>query len=120
MIPAKAVAQDRAEDDERREFQGRQVVFRGCAGSATADQPEGIELAELPLEKRRLAQAMASHDFLAPLQLSTRSAGEAMAVGAKESGTEMVIWTSSSAPWGESSVPAALDAATARKLISLF
>lgn len=186
--PPTAVAQDRAADDELREFKGRLVIFRGCAGSATADQPEVIELAGLSPDQRRLAQAMASrkgwdeaeparavttgvwptietekpvpangslvgehrvqsnyapeirfqvtasHDFLAPVQLSTRSAGEAMelswkpvatalgsqamAVGAKESGTEIVLWTSSSAPWGESSVPAALDAATARKLIS--
>lgn len=186
--PPTAVAQDRAADDELREFKGRLVIFRGCAGSATANQPEVIELAGLSPDQRRLAQAMASrkgwddaeptkalttgvwptsetekpvpangslvgehrvqsnyapeirfqvaasHDFLAPVQLSTRSAGEAMelswkpvatalgsqamAIGAKEYGSEMVIWTSSSAPWGESSVPAALDASTARKLIS--
>lgn len=78
-------------------------------------------------------QVGAAHDFLAPVQLSARSAGEAMdltwkavstalgsqamAFGAKESGNEVVIWTSSTARWSESSVPAALDPATARRLI---
>lgn len=75
-----------------------------------------------------------SHDFLAPVQLSISRAGEAidlswkpvatalgsqaMAIGAQDSEKELVLWTSSSTAWGEGSVPAALDAATARKLIS--
>jgi len=79
-------------------------------------------------------QVSSSHDFLAPVQLSTRKTGEAMelswqpvptalgsqamAIGGKGSGNELVIWTSSSTAWGEGSVPSALDAATARRLIS--
>lgn len=175
-------------DDEPGELKGRLVIFRGCAGSATADKPVEIDLASLMPDQRRLAQAMASgkgwssqeprqaatkgtwpnrqsdkkvpgnaslvgehrvlsnyapeirfqvgraHDFLAPVQLTTRSASEAMelswqpvptalgsqamAIGGKESGKELLLWTSSTAAWGESSVPSALDAATARKLIN--
>lgn len=79
-------------------------------------------------------QVSSNHDFLAPVQLSTRSAGEAMelswqpmpsalgsqamAIGGKGSDNELVLWTSSSTAWGNGNVPAALDAATARKLIS--
>jgi hypothetical protein len=78
-------------------------------------------------------QVGSNHDFMAPVQLTTRLIGEAIDLswspvptalgsqamafgGGRESG-DVVLWTSSSAPWSESGVPADLDSATARNLI---
>jgi len=76
----------------------------------------------------------ASHDFLAPLQLSTSPAGaawrlswqpvatvlgyQAMATSAGKGPDELVIWTSSSSGWAGSAIPANLDRRSAAQLIA--
>lgn len=78
-------------------------------------------------------QVTPSHDFLAPVQLQSRSVGDAMELswspiatslgyqatvtGPGEKEGDLVIWTSSTAAWPSHPVPADLDAATARKLV---
>lgn len=178
------------EDSKPDSPKGRMLVFRGCAGTPGADQPQVIDFAALMPDQRLLAQSLASrrgggeaksargdsrvtvgswpsgdrlgtlpeaaslvgdhrvrsnyapdisfrvdpsHDFLAALRLQLRRTGEAMdlswaaipgslgfqamASGAGTSG-DVVLWTSSTAPWSESGVPSDLDAATARRLQS--
>ncbi|WP_411869282.1 hypothetical protein [Vulcanococcus limneticus] len=76
----------------------------------------------------------ASHDFLAPLQLSASPAGaawrlswqpvatvlgyQAMATSAGKGPDELVIWTSSSSGWAGSAIPANLDRRSAAQLIA--
>lgn len=78
-------------------------------------------------------QITPSHDFLAPVQLQSRSGGEAMELswtpiatslgyqatvtGPGEKEGDLVIWTSSTVAWPSKPVPADLDEATARKLV---
>jgi hypothetical protein len=76
----------------------------------------------------------ASHDFLAPLQLSASPAGaawqlswqpvatvlgyQAMATSAGKGPDELVIWTSSSSGWAGSAIPSNLDRRSAAQLIA--
>jgi hypothetical protein len=75
----------------------------------------------------------AAHDFLAPVSLTITSAGgaqrlswqgvptalgyQAMATGKGRQADDLVIWTSSEAPWADSSVPGDLRAAEAARLV---
>jgi hypothetical protein len=163
------------------------LIYRGCAESAGAGQPEIITLQGLLPEQRRLAleglrrvatspgaggapltsgrwpsgneppavplqaslvgshvvasnyapeirfQVESSHDFLAPVKLTTTAAGggqrlswqtiptpigyQAMATGMGRQEGDIVLWTSSEAPWADSSVPGELRAPAAARLV---
>ncbi len=169
------------------ELKGRMLIYRGCAESAGAGQPEVISLQGLLPEQRRQAmQAMkqmasmpwaggssgttgrwpdneetrgvppqaslvgnhlvasnyapeilfqvdGGHDFLAPVSLTSTASGgaqrlnwqtvptalgyQAMATGMGRQEGDIVIWTSSEAPWGDSTVPGDLRAPEAARLV---
>jgi hypothetical protein len=177
----------RLEDREIPEAKGRLLIFRGCAESAGAGQPQIISMQGLLPEQRRQAmegfrrlavlpraagasgtigrwpddndrqavplqaslvgnhlvasnyapeirfQVDGGHDFLAPVTLTSTPAGDAqrlswqaiptalgyqaMATGMGRQEGDIVIWTSSEAPWGESTVPSDLRAPEAARLV---
>jgi hypothetical protein len=191
-LPLTSVSQGRGEpptwkDDPISEGKGRILLFRGCAQSAGADQPQIIPIKGLTAEQRSqmmaglkaLAampwaidgsgtsgrwpnsdkdqpvpargsligshtvlstyapeisfQVTGSHDFLAPVALSTAAAGgaqvlswqpvptalgfQATAAGAGRQEGDVVMWTSSEAPRDDSFVPSDLQAPEAAQLI---
>jgi hypothetical protein len=166
------------------EAKGRLLIFRGCAESAGAGQPEIITLKGLTTEQRRQVltglkqlatatgfagtsglwpsgeeapvvppqaslvgnhvvasnyapeirfQVESSHDFLAPVALTTTAAGgaqrlswqtiptalgyQAIATGMGREEGDIVMWTSSEAPWADSTVPGDLRAPAATRLV---
>lgn len=175
------------QDKDIPEPKGRLLIYRGCAESAGAGQPEIITMKGLLPEQRRQAleglrrlaaspgsggapltsghwpegndspavplqaslvgshvvasnyapeirfQVERSHDFLAPVKLtSTAAAGvqrlswqsiptalgyQAMATGMGRQEGDIVMWTSSEEPWSESSVPGELRAPAAARLV---
>ncbi|MCP9833525.1 MULTISPECIES: hypothetical protein [unclassified Cyanobium] len=175
------------QDKEIPEPKGRLLIYRGCAESAGAGQPEIITLKGLLPEQRRQAleglsrlatsanaggapltsgrwpsgseppavplqaslvgshvvasnyapeirfQVESSHDFLAPVTLTTTTAGgsqrlswqavptalgyQAMATGLGRQEGDIIMWTSSEAPWSDSSVPGELRAPAAARLV---
>jgi hypothetical protein len=175
------------QDKDIPEPKGRLLIYRGCAESAGAGQPEVITLKGLLPEQRRQAleglrrlatsptaggapltsgrwpsgeeaqavplqaslvgshvvasnyapeirfQVDSSHDFLAPVTLTTTTAGgaqrlgwqtiptalgyQAMATGLGRQEGDIVMWTSSEAPWADSSVPGDLRAPAAARLV---
>jgi hypothetical protein len=175
------------QDKDIPEPKGRLLLYRGCAESAGAGQPEIITLKGLLPEQRRQAleglrglatspaaggapltsgrwpaaaeaqavpaqaslvgshvvasnyapeirfQVERSHDFLAPVTLTTTTAGgaqrlgwqaiptalgyQAMATGMGRQEGDIVMWTSSEAPWADSSVPGELRAPAAARLV---
>ncbi|MEA5443189.1 hypothetical protein VB739_11555 [Cyanobium gracile UHCC 0281] len=175
------------QDKDIPEPQGRLLIYRGCAESAGAGQPEIITLKGLLPEQRRQAleglrrlatspaaggapltsgrwpsgneppavplqaslvgrhvvasnyapeirfQVESSHDFLAPVTLTTTTAAgaqrlawqtiptalgyQAMATGLGRQEGDIVVWTSSEAPWADSSVPGDLRAPAAARLV---
>jgi hypothetical protein len=191
-LPLKTLTLEKGEppsfkDLELGEGNGRLLLFRGCAESAGADQPEIVSLRGWTEEQKRQAKAAiqalgtlpwtvdgsgtsgrwpnsdpapplpaqgsligshgvvstfapeirfqveASHDFLAPLTLTTAAAGgarrlswqgvptalgyQATATGAGQREGDMVMWTSSEAPRNDSWVPSDLRAAAAARLV---
>ncbi|KEF43149.1 MAG: hypothetical protein ER33_02805 [Cyanobium sp. CACIAM 14] len=176
----------REKDVEIPEAKGRLLLYRGCAETAAAGQPEIISLQTLPEQRRRALEGLRSlaslpwarggtgttgrwpdggdapavplegslvgthvvtsnyapeirfqvdsaHDFLAPVKLkSTAAEGaqrlswqviptalgyQAMATGMGRQAGDIVMWTSSEAPWAESSVPGDLRAPEAARLV---
>lgn len=175
------------QDKDIPEPKGRLLIYRGCAESAGAGQPEIITLNGLLPQQRRQAleglrrlatspasggapltsgrwpsgneppamplqaslvgshvvasnyapeirfQVDSSHDFLAPVTLTTTTAGgaqrlgwqtiptalgyQAMATGMGRQEGDIVMWTSSEVPWSESSVPGELRAPAAARLV---
>ncbi len=175
------------QDKDIPEPKGRLLIYRGCAESAGAGQPEIITLKGLLPEQRRQAleglrrlatspaaggapftsgrwpsgseppavplqaslvgshvvasnyapeirfQVESSHDFLAPVTLTSTAAGgaqrlgwrtvptalgyQAMATGLGRQEGDIVMWTSSEAPWADSSVPGELRAPAAARLV---
>ncbi len=113
----------------------------------TGRWPEGSDAPAVPLQGSLVGthevvsnyapairfQVDAGHDFLAPVKLQSTASGgaqrlswqtiptalgyQATAVGMGRQGGDIVMWTSSEAPWGESSVPNALRAAEAARLV---
>ena len=191
-LPLKTLTLEKGEpptfkDGELVEGNGRLLLFRGCAESAGADQPEIVSLRGWTEEQRRQAKAAIqalgalpwtvdgsgtsgrwpttdpsptvpaqgslvgshgvvstfapeirfqvdpSHDFLAPLTLTTAAAGgarrlswqgvptalgyQATATGAGQREGDVVMWTSSEAPRNDSWVPNDLRAADAARLV---
>lgn len=191
-LPLKTVTLEKGEmptwkEEELVEGKGRLLLFRGCAESAGADQPEIVSMGEWTEEQRRQAKAAmqalgalpwtvdgsgtsgrwpnddppppvpaqgslvgshgvvssfapemrfqveASHDFLAPLTLTTTAAGgaqrlswqavptalgyQATATGAGLKEGDVVMWTSSEAPRNDSWVPNDLRTAEAARLV---
>jgi hypothetical protein len=175
------------QDKDIPEGKGRLLIYRGCAESAGAGQPEIISVQGLLPEQRRLAleglrrlapspgandgsltsghwppggeppavpqqaslvgnhvvasnyapeirfQVESSHDFLAPVALTTTAAGgaqrlswqtiptalgyQAIATGMGREEGDIVMWTSSEAPWADSTVPGDLRAPAATRLV---
>ncbi len=176
------------QDKDIPEPKGRLLIYRGCAESADAGQPEIITLKGLLPEQRRQAleglrrlatsptaggapltsgrwpsgeeaqavplqaslvgshvvasnyapeirfQVEGSHDFLAPVTLTTTAGGgggqrlgwrtiptalgyQAMATGLGRQEGDIVMWTSSEVPWADSSVPGDLRAPAAARLV---